>query len=135
MTETARARFDAKWVPEPNTGCWLWTGAVSEKGYGAFWGGLDGPRTAHRWAWLLYRGLVPHGMVLDHLCRVRSCVNPDHLRVVTPTQNTLENSVSFSATNRAKTHCKRGHLLEGPALRIRRNGARVCVLCRQRERD
>jgi transcription elongation factor Elf1 len=48
-------------------------------------------------------------MVLDHICRNRACVNPGHLRVVTPKQNVLENSLGRTAINKCKTHCPKGH--------------------------
>lgn len=105
-----RERFDANWTPEPNTGCWLWTGAIyaGTRGYGRI--KMRGRvSSAHRVAWLLYRGPIPDGMVLDHTCRVRACVNPDHLRVVTPKINSIENSRGVGAINRAKTQCHRGH--------------------------
>jgi hypothetical protein len=64
-------------------GCWLWTAAVSEAGYGVFSleGGANAP--AHRFSYELYRGAIPDGLSLDHLCRVRRCVNPWHLEPVT----------------------------------------------------
>lgn len=128
---TFRERFDETWTLEPNTGCWLWMNAPDPKGYGRFFvGRIDGrPRQkpAHRVSWGLYRGPIPDGMVIDHLCRVRSCVNPDHLRCVTPAINATENSVSFAARNAAKTHCDRGHPLpaKGPF-------GRVCAACERR---
>lgn len=109
-----RRRFDDKWIPEPNSGCWLWTGrpANGHQEYGAlYFAGKN--HYAHRVGWELYRGPIGAGMVLDHICRVPACVNPDHLRVVTQRQNTLENSLSVWAKNAAKTHCKYGHPLVG----------------------
>lgn len=61
-------------------GCWLWTGSVQSSGYGS-WGGQG--KLAHRLAYEDLVGPVPHGLVLDHLCHVRLCVNPDHLNPVT----------------------------------------------------
>lgn len=68
--------------------CWLWTGPLTYDGYAVF--GVDKFRTgAHRWAWKFTHGAFPaHGLQLDHLCRVRHCVNPDHLEPVTPLVNT-----------------------------------------------
>lgn len=135
---TIRQRFDAKWIPEPNTGCWLWVGVIKHAGYGGMGSGT-GPLkscSAHRVAWELYRGPIPEGMQIDHICRVRSCVNPDHLRVVTPRQNTLENSLSPSALNAAKTHCSRGHPLSGDNLIIERPGpTQTRRSCRSCQRD
>lgn len=127
-------RFDSKWVPEPNTGCWLWLGGLTSCGYGAF-APVNKGEKAHRWAWMLYRGPIPEGMVIDHMCRVRSCVNPDHLRVVTPTQNTLENSASLQSQNAKKTHCKNNHLLAGDNLYVNKHKdgteARACRTCKR----
>jgi hypothetical protein len=136
MWKSVRERFDAKWTPEPNTGCWLWIASGDRDGYGRFDHGA-----AHRWAWMLYRGPIPEGMVLDHMCRVRSCVNPDHLRVVTPRINALENSHAHAAVNAAKTHCIHGHPLSGDNLWIAPRGERgeatkrfcwICEIARRR---
>ena len=86
-------RFEEKYIPEPNTGCWLWTGGVT--------GGVSGPKLygvmkikgkramAHRVAYELYVGEIPEGLIIDHLCRQPCCVNPDHLEPVTPSENIL----------------------------------------------
>jgi hypothetical protein len=98
-------RFASKWIPEPNTGCWLWLGFTDPKGYGRFHTHAKIQRLAHRVSWGMAHGDVPEGMVLDHTCRTRSCVNPDHLRVVTPYQNSMENSRGVGVVHAAKTHC------------------------------
>jgi hypothetical protein len=73
---TAADRFDASYVPEPNSGCWLWIGALGATGYGRFsWDGRDG--LAHRASYERFVDFVPDGLDIDHLCRVRSCVNPN----------------------------------------------------------
>lgn len=66
--------------------CWLWAGAVNDSGYGAIW---DGYRLvyAHRLSYEMHGGAIPDGMQLDHLCRVRRCVNPAHLEPVTHREN------------------------------------------------
>lgn len=80
MIGALRERFDAKWMPEPNSGCWLWTASVDKDGYGAF-GGVNGYRfiRAHRAAWIIYRGEDPNKKSVLHRCDVPSCVNPNHL--------------------------------------------------------
>jgi hypothetical protein len=122
------ARFEAKTEPEPNTGCWLWTGALNYAGYGVFC--RDGRKhRAHHVGYEHYIGPVPDGFQLDHRCRVRSCVNPDHLRAVTSRQNTLApGSASPTAQNAAKTRCLHGHPLVGDNLMLKR-GRRECREC------
>jgi len=90
----ARQRFDEKWMPEPNSGCWLWIGAYSSFGYGQLWGGksfgVPGNIAAHQASWIFNRGPIPDGMVIMHKCDNPSCVNPDHLRVGTFKDNTAD---------------------------------------------
>jgi hypothetical protein len=124
---TPRQVFDEKWVPEPNTGCWLWMAYVNPAGYGrASRTGTRSMAPAHRVAWEIYRGPIPEGMVLDHICRERSCVNPDHLRVVTQRENLVApGSLSPTARHAAKTHCPRC----GGDYTSRDNGTRFCYPC------
>ena len=78
--------------------CWLWT-AYLYKGYGRFNGGQGRIVEAHRFAYELAKGAIPSGLVLDHLCRVTSCVNPDHLEPVTIAENVDR---GFEALNRPR---------------------------------
>lgn len=122
-------RFWAKVAPEPNTGCWLWTASVDGGGYGKIveHGVLKG---AHRVSYELNVGTIPEGLDLDHLCRVRSCVNPDHLEPVTRSENCRRGFSGQAAAQieRAKTHCPQGHLYEGENVRVF-GGSRYCVAC------
>lgn len=87
--------------------CWLWTGAITGGGYGVT--SLNGEhRMAHRAVYGLMVGEIPQGLQLDHLCRVRHCVNPDHLEPVTAQVNTLRGE-GISAKLAKRTHCKNGH--------------------------
>ena len=83
--QTTAERFWEKVDVGHPLGCWLWTGALT-RDYGSFW--LDGnQRPAHRYSYELLRGPIPDGLQMDHLCRVKHCVNPDHLDPVTPATN------------------------------------------------
>lgn len=102
------ARFERKIERQPD-GCWIWTGGKFQgSGYGAFWIAPQN-RLAHRVAFEMYVGPIPEGAHLDHLCRVRECVNPAHLEPVTPGENLARSPLTLSSINRAKTHCPSGH--------------------------
>jgi hypothetical protein len=116
--------------------CWLWTASiVSTTGYGQFGVAKGSTATAHRWAWESVNGPVPQGLQLDHLCRVRACVRPDHLEPVTQRENLLRGE-TVVARAAAATHCPAGHAYAGDNLRIRASGHRACVECdRRRSRE
>ena len=79
-------RFEAKFLPVPEAGCWLWESAFDSGGYGLFT--LAGKAvTAHRVSWTLYRGEIPAGACVLHKCDERSCVNPQHLFLGSHTDN------------------------------------------------
>jgi hypothetical protein len=77
---------EARCIPEPNSGCWLWLLAIDSSGYGRgeFVGKKD---RAHRLSYQAFKGAIPDGLTIDHLCRNKCCVNPDHLDAVTLTEN------------------------------------------------
>ena len=116
-------------IPEPNTGCWLWLLQPNKQtGYGEFW--YDKKRyLAHRLSYELEKGPIPEGLQIDHICRVRSCINPDHLRCVTIKENVLC-GVGPAAQNLVKTHCKYGHefTLENTRYAAK-YGNRICREC------
>jgi hypothetical protein len=128
LDSIAKARFDEKVMPEPMSGCWLWIGAVQSSGYGNF--GTDGKNyLAHRVSYTERRGPIPEGMTIDHKCRTRSCVNPDHMEVVPFKEN-------LRRRNAAKTHCKNGHPLAGDNAYIRPDGlGRGCRECRRQANE
>jgi hypothetical protein len=97
--ERAAARFWPK--VQPTGFCWDWAASKNEKGYGMFW--LNSKHSkAHRVAYELLVGPIPDGMELDHLCRNRACVNPDHLEPVTHAEN-------MARSRAARKHCPHGH--------------------------
>lgn len=89
------------------TPCVLWTGSLCNKGYGLMWW-KGRHRRAHRVAYEKARGAIPPGMVLDHLCRNRSCTNPDHLEPVTNRVNIMRGE-GVAPRFAARTHCSHGH--------------------------
>lgn len=122
---SVRSRLLAKVSPEPNTGCWLWTGAVNKGGYGTL--SVEGcTELAHRLMARCYGISIADGMEIDHRCRQRCCVNPAHLRQITSRTNTLLGR-GPTAINASKLVCKRGHDL---ALAYREGSKRKCRACR-----
>lgn len=84
--KTIEERFHDSYIPEPMSGCWLWTGTSNTQGYGTFYanGRLH---IAHRFSWELHNGPIPEGMLACHHCDTPPCVNPDHLFVGTHKDN------------------------------------------------
>lgn len=122
-TEADEARFWSKVVAHD---CWEWTAGRDGDGYGRFW--LSSARNnvgAHRFAYAVLVGDTE--LELDHLCRNRSCVNPDHLEPVVGVENLRRSPL----TPQGKTHCKHGHEMAGSNLRIAKGGGRVCRACRR----
>lgn len=120
------ARFREKWIPNRRTGCWLWTAAVDGCGYGLLFAGR--PRRAHRISWYLRHKRWPvEGKELDHLCRNRWCVNPDHLEEVTHQENVRRGRVG--QFNKNKTHCAQGHEFNEANTYVTKSGYRSCRRC------
>lgn len=103
--QTLRERIEARFIPEPNSGCFLWTHRLNTHGYAYI---SVGPkeRRVQRVYYEMEKGPIPPGLVLDHLCRNRCCVNPDHLEPVTFRENIRRGNVGKSSP---KTHCPKGH--------------------------
>lgn len=132
MTRPGLSLADRFWLKVDITpGCWLWKASRYSTGYGCLMN-KGGSWLAHRISYELNVGPIPEGLELDHLCRVRGCVNPAHLEPVTHRENGLR-GVGQGALNARKTDCKRGHPLSGDNLYMQ-NGTRQCVTCR-RARD
>lgn len=110
-------------APDGPLRCWYWTAGLDEDGYGHFRDGRSKVR-AHRFAWTLFRGEIPPGLVIDHECRVRRCVNPWHLDPVTPSINTRRAAWWLDAGM-----CKRGHIYTPATERFTTSGSRYCLAC------
>lgn len=83
-----RVDFWSSFIPEPNSGCWLWDGSVTDKGYGVVNRGRQkGEERAHRWSWRIHYGPVPDGLHVLHKCDMPCCVNPQHLFLGTHNDN------------------------------------------------
>jgi hypothetical protein len=141
------ARFQRLMKQQAN-GCHMWTGQGTRDGYGLFQSSPGKPKIpSHRWSYLIFRGEIPEGMQVGHLCHDRAvadgscaggldcvhrrCCNPEHLELQTPSENTF--AQNHHARNR--TECPKGHPYEGDNLIVGSDGKRRCRECdRDRKR-
>jgi transposase-like protein len=128
FTDSDRARFWAKVRHAAGPACWVWTGAMNPKGYGRF--SLGGRMTtAQRASWFLNKSLeMPDGYTVDHLCRNRACVRPDHLEAV-PHRINLLRGRTVTARAASATHCPAGHPYDAANTMRPPRGGRVCRAC------
>jgi hypothetical protein len=132
---TIEERLNRKIERIPFSTCWHWVGATLPKGYGQFghreFPG-DKPKViyAHRASYELYKGRIPEGYEIDHLCKNTGCCNPDHLEAVTPLENNRRSN-SVAATHFRKTHCVNGHEFTPDNTRLRGKDKqwRACKEC------
>jgi hypothetical protein len=119
---------------ETGRGCWEWRGHRLQSGYGTA-SDSRGTEPAHRRSYRLFVGPIGAGLEIDHLCRNRGCVRPDHLELVTHRENLLRGQ-GVSAENARKSVCVNGHELNFANTYIRKNGNRDCRVCKKlRERQ
>lgn len=123
VAELSWRRFCKLYV-ENEDGCWIWAGPVDRRdGYGRF-----SSKAAHRISYERLIGEIPAGMVIDHICRRRACVNPKHMRVVTNAENILCGE-GITARHARATECGRGHPFDEENTYYRPDGLRMCRAC------
>lgn len=124
--QTLDQRFFSK--VHMTSACWVWTAADNGNGYGVFWTG-ERNTYAHRFSYEAMVAPIPAGLQIDHLCRNRACVRPEHLEPVTCRENLLRGDTR-TAREAAQTHCIRGHgFTVANTYRYPGTGKRECRTC------
>lgn len=136
MRDSVEQKFLSRTIPEPNTGCLLWTGAEGLDGYGLF-SVFGKTLRAHRVAWMLWRGPIPQGpgalgVIVCHRCDTPFCVNPDHLFLGTQRDNIRDCIAKGRSGVTGSTHCLAGHEWNAENTYIRPDGNRGCRPCNAR---
>lgn len=132
LTQEAKTRFDEKYIPEPNTGCWLWIAGACKTKNGLrpqFW---DGSKNwiASRWVKEFEIGKkLPTHIYACHKCDTTLCVNPDHIFLGTAKDNYYDCIAKGRGKKRTATHCKRGHQFSIENVKIFKDGGRRCAVC------
>jgi hypothetical protein len=146
MIRSLRARFEEKYMPEPNSGCWLWMAHINKWGYGEIWDNDEQHnRLAHRVSFTLHGGTVHNELLVCHTCDNPCCVNPAHLFIGTNLDNAKDRETKGRGkhikgtqpnhANTRKTHCIHGHLFDEINTYLTKEGSRQCKPCtRGRER-
>ena len=122
-TDLLPRRVAAK-VVVSDSGCWLWTGSKTHNGYAS--AKVEGDRVrVHRYAYERAFGPIPVGLVVDHLCFTRECINPDHLEVVTQAENLRRSRERYGL----RVTCSHGHPYDSVNTRYESDGRRTCRIC------
>ena len=117
-------RFERHFMPEPNSGCWLWTGGYNNDGYGHFNDRAGSPQfLAHRYSWMHHRGPIPVGLQVLHKCDLPACVNPDHLFLGTRDDNMADMTAKGRASPGEK--CGTAKLREADVRAIRADRRKI----------
>lgn len=133
-TIPAEERFWAKVDKRGPDECWRFLAAIGNHGYGIFTPHKGNQNLAHRYSYELARGPIPQGLHIDHLCRVRECVNPAHMEAVTPLENSSR-GLTYRLLNGMDNKCRNGHEYTPENTYVEPNGYNVrCRTC-ARERD
>jgi len=147
--DALRERFFAKIMPEPNSGCWLWDAAINNKGYGVISKGGGSQRVlyAHRVSMMIHGIELPAGAIVLHKCDTPACVNPEHLRAGSHSENTRDmiergrnvNTISVAQRRKGNANprygfraeaCKHGHRFTPENTRTY-DGRQRCLTCRK----
>lgn len=121
---------DTFWAKTATTDCIVWTGAVNSKGYPCF--AVDGvSHLAHRLAWEAAQGSIPDGLTIDHTCRVRNCVNVDHLELVTVAENTRRRFRAAGGLDVGGTCANEHKITSEDDVYVNPRGRRECRECRR----
>lgn len=121
-------RFEALYIPEPNSGCWIWIGSITRLGYGRFCIVTSRPMLAHRASWLIYEGfLPPEPYKICHKCDMRWCVNPEHLYVGNH-QSNMDDMIKRGRSARGRCKAK---ITEEQARRIKYGNESAKLLAKE----
>lgn len=125
--EEIKERLKGRIFKDKN-GCWNYTASKNPNGYGhlSAWGKV---MLAHRVSYIVFRGEIPKGLFLDHLCRNRACINPSHLEIVTNRENILR-GIGIPAKNYRKIQCIHGHKFDKNNTGYKPDGRRICLACK-----
>lgn len=119
-----RQEFFSAHINRDPSGCWLWTAKIGRNGYGRY----AEAELAHRVAYELWKGPIPAGLEIDHLCMVKHCVNPDHLEAVTHAENLRRRDLIYGIRT-AVTECPHGHPYDSTNTYLSPSGRRQCREC------